>query len=71
MKKGIILAIVVVAAIAAPAFDVAFHNHVHEQGVCKTRCLACNGTGFCYGPKGKGTGNYPCTACKGTGFIGN
>ncbi len=69
MKKGIILAIVAVAAIAAPAFAVAFHHH--GQCVNNTRCLACGGTGFGYGPGGRGTGNFPCTSCHGTGFYGS
>ena len=50
MKKGIMLAIVAVAAIAAPAFAVAFHSHQHEQGVKNVVCYICGGKhGICIG----------------------
>ncbi len=72
MKKGIILAIVAVAAIAAPAFAVAFHNHQHEQGVKNVVCYICGGTGRSYDPvKGKGQGMLRCSGCQGTGFRGS
>lgn len=71
MKKGIILAIVAVAAIAAPAFAVAFHSHQHEQGVNNTVCNLCKGTGRSAGPGGPGTGMFKCPWCKGTGFNGS
>lgn len=71
MKKKMILALVAIAAVAAPTFAVAFHGHQHQQGVNNSRCTACNGTGFGYGPRGKGTGNLACPSCHGTGFYGS
>lgn len=67
MKKRMILAIVAIAAVAAPAFAVAFHNHKHEQGVNNFSCTFCKGTGHQNGDLRRG----PCFACKGTGFNGS
>ena len=71
MKKRMILAIVAVAAVAAPAFAVAFH-HRHEAETGNVVCFICGGTGRSYDPaKGKGQGMLRCSGCNGTGFRGS
>lgn len=64
MKKKIAIAVAVLAAVAAPTFAVAMHNH--EHGIHAFRCTFCKGTGF-----QNGNGNTACFACKGTGFNGS
>ena len=59
-----ILALVAIAAVAAPTFAVAFHGHQHS--VNSFRCNFCTGTGF-----QNGNGNTACFACKGSGFQGS
>lgn len=73
MKKKIILALAllaaVVATVAAPSFAALFTSHgpeTHGSFVCNF----CKGTGRSYGPQGPGTGPFKCTFCKGTGFQG-
>lgn len=67
MKKRMILASLALAAIAAPAFAVAFHDHGHERGVNNFSCNYCKGTGHAFGDLQKG----PCAFCRGTGFNGS
>ena len=70
MKKKIILALALAAAIAAVAVPslAGFHSHEPQEG--NFVCNYCNGTGRSYGPQGKGTGAFKCTFCNGTGFKG-
>lgn len=67
MKKKIILALGLAAAIAAvavPAFA-GFHSHAEEtQG--NYTCYMCKGTG-----RAGGTGNTRCIFCNGTGWRGS
>ena len=65
MKKKIILALglaAAVAAIAVPALA-GFHSHEPREGNGVV-CRLCNGTGRSSG----GTGPFQCSWCKGTGF---